>query len=353
MIISIKSRQDILRSRENSQYTLYGKFLMIIISKSPEQKKYKLNNFYRLLIVVTKKIHNKAVVRNKIKRRLKNAFKEIDKNILQLQYDYQIIAKNTILNANFNELKEDITNLIKNKKSLNIKDKENIISNKIKTSIALNINKKKDKNCIFCNKKDDIIYKTKNFYVKIGKAIITAGHIMIIPKKHFSCLADIDKSMYEEYFTLKDLVINKITKTYSKPFLIEHGIFMQSVFHAHIHIIPTSSSEYSYVNPIEAFVENDIKVLNTKLIEIKDFYELVDYFNKYKEYMYYEIEDKKYIMQVHKSMLELAKKKDIGYRGYFSRILKLKGVKGWKDMTEEEKKIDEIKIEKTKKELIF
>lgn len=58
--------------------------------------------------------------------------------------------------------------------------------------------------CIFCNcEKADIIYETKNFYIKVGKGIITPGHVMIIPKKHYSAIAEIDKEFVNEYLDLK------------------------------------------------------------------------------------------------------------------------------------------------------
>ena len=356
MIISIKSRKEILYGRKQPENVLYGKYITIIISKTAENdKNVKLTNlvkYYRLLVVVSKKIHLKAVVRNKIRRRIKNAFTKINLEYLQNKYDYQIIAKNLILKASFQEIINEITFLLKNK--TNIVTTHSVrqinLSNKIKTSIALNMNKI-NKNCIFCYQTEDIIYETENFYVKVGKAIITPGHVMIIPKKHFLCIADIDSSLYDEYFSLKELVIKRITDVFAQPFLVEHGIFFQSVFHAHIHLIPTSSPEYSYVDPIKEFVNYDRSILNTKLIQIKDFYDLVDYYKKNKIYLYYEIDDRKYILQVYDNLLDLANEKNLGYRGYFSKIIK--GVGNWKDMTLEEQENDKKKVDLTKKLLIF
>ena len=204
--------------------------------------------------------------------------------------------------------------------------------------------------CIFCNKIDNIIYQTNNFYVKIGIGIVTAGHVMIISKKHFSCIADIDNNLINEYLDLKNKVYNKISNVFSKPFLTECGIFNQSVNHAHIHFIPTNSNKYKNINPIQDFVKDDIKYLNTKLIKIKNFYDLQEYFKKNKLYTYYEFNNNKYVVKVDNSMEE--KGHQTGYRPFFSRI-GLKGVDDWRLMTDEDKKNDKLKIEETKLKLKF
>lgn len=68
-----------------------------------------LNN-YRFGICVSKKL-GKAVVRNKIKRRVKDI---IDKSKLQFaSKDYIIILKKSASSAKYLELKEDIINILK------------------------------------------------------------------------------------------------------------------------------------------------------------------------------------------------------------------------------------------------
>lgn len=65
------------------------------------------NGYYRIGISVPKKIGN-AVCRNKIKRQIKDI---IDKNIkFKTNYDIILITKNTILDYNYNEIKELLIN---------------------------------------------------------------------------------------------------------------------------------------------------------------------------------------------------------------------------------------------------
>ena len=71
---------------------------------------YNTNSSYRFGICVSKKIGN-AVVRNKLKRRVKDI---IDKSKLQFNSkDYIIILKKSANSAKYLELKEDIINLLK------------------------------------------------------------------------------------------------------------------------------------------------------------------------------------------------------------------------------------------------
>lgn len=68
------------------------------------------NNNYRFGICVSKKIGN-AVRRNKVKRQIKDI---IDKSGLHFSNkDYIIVIRQSINDAEFLEIKEDITNLLK------------------------------------------------------------------------------------------------------------------------------------------------------------------------------------------------------------------------------------------------
>ncbi|MCU0653313.1 MAG: HIT family protein [Candidatus Pacebacteria bacterium] len=96
-------------------------------------------------------------------------------------------------------------------------------------------------NCVFCNPKIDRgerIHETENFFVEMGLGVAAPGHVMLIPKFHCDCYADMPVSLRPEFKRMKDLVFGKIKEVFGEPFLVEYGITLQSVPHAHLHFIP-------------------------------------------------------------------------------------------------------------------
>ena len=70
--------------------------------------KNKSNNKLNISFVTKKKIGN-AVKRNKIKRRLRNIMNDAIKKIpIKLNYSYLVISKPTMLNNEFNNIKETL-----------------------------------------------------------------------------------------------------------------------------------------------------------------------------------------------------------------------------------------------------
>lgn len=142
IILPIKSRQQILKEREKSEFFCSNGCIMLFKNKTPEKNlgptsRYRSTDFVRTCIVVSKKIHLKAVVRNKLRRRIKEAFRNIDKNLLENQHDYQLIAKHTIFYADFDTIKNDIENCLKGNGIKTLPDKKQ----KFKNGKKLNLTK--------------------------------------------------------------------------------------------------------------------------------------------------------------------------------------------------------------------
>ena len=71
--------------------------------------KTKSGESFRVAFSVGKKTHNLAVNRNKIKRRLRNIINDAIKEIsIKLNYSYLVIAKPTMLNNEFKNIKETL-----------------------------------------------------------------------------------------------------------------------------------------------------------------------------------------------------------------------------------------------------
>ena len=81
---------------------LSNKYITVFFKTIKNKNKKKLN-----ISFVTKKKIGNAVKRNKIKRRLKNIMNEAVKKIsINFNYSYLIIAKSTMLNDNYIDIKE-------------------------------------------------------------------------------------------------------------------------------------------------------------------------------------------------------------------------------------------------------
>ena len=101
-LLSLKKNEDfktLLKGRKIS-----NKYLTIFFKNLSN----KSNNYLNISFVTQKKLGN-AVKRNKVKRRLRQIMMQILKiSKINLNYSYLIIAKKTIINTNFFDIKETI-----------------------------------------------------------------------------------------------------------------------------------------------------------------------------------------------------------------------------------------------------
>lgn len=102
--------------------------------------------------------------------------------------------------------------------------------------------------CAFCDRKnfeERIIKETDHFFViaSLGQ-ISDGGHLLVIPKRHMMCLGEA-----QEMPSLKGIVADMrraLACVYERGpmsqrwsvMAFEHGIVGQSVFHAHLHLLP-------------------------------------------------------------------------------------------------------------------
>ena len=105
----MKSQISSLKKQKDFKSIIKGKkinnqYLTIFFRKLSDKSNKNLN----ISFVAQKKLGN-AVKRNKIKRRIKMIMTQISKIIkINLNYSYLIIAKKTIINAKFFDIKETI-----------------------------------------------------------------------------------------------------------------------------------------------------------------------------------------------------------------------------------------------------
>ena len=195
--------------------------------------------------------------------------------------------------------------------------------------------------CIFCNfcedqsegmRKQDILFETSNFGVKVGIGILSPGHVMIISKKHMSCFGALPNQLDKEFLNLKSKVFDMVKNLFSEPFIYEQGIWGQSVSHAHIHFVPLKSMLYS------------IKNLNSKIftsfdyVEATNFDEVKNFFKRESLYFFLEENNNKYVYSVNND--SNGSQAQRGFRSEFKRITKIKGLENWKDLSDKNKSRD-------------
>jgi ribonuclease P protein component len=112
--LKIKKRADFVDMQQNFDRRIVGANV-IILCKSTKSKytevtaKKRLAHFTRIGVVATKKLDKRAVVRNKIKRMIC----EISRNmIFKDHFDYEIIAKKSILSSKYIDVYNEIKKLL-------------------------------------------------------------------------------------------------------------------------------------------------------------------------------------------------------------------------------------------------
>ncbi len=82
--------------------------------------------YSRIGFIVSQKISKKAVVRNKIKRRLREIIR-LKLPIIKPGYDFVFFAKKGIENKKFPELKKTVENLIRKARLINVRKNNELI----------------------------------------------------------------------------------------------------------------------------------------------------------------------------------------------------------------------------------
>ena len=119
-IVPIKSRLQILEERKSPEFSIKTDYMILMYIPTPQKNidyNTRVTDFVRLLAVVSKKISKKAVVRNHIRRKIKEAFKRVNKTLLKNQYDYQIIARHAIVDVSIDLIVNDIEKCLKIKQN--------------------------------------------------------------------------------------------------------------------------------------------------------------------------------------------------------------------------------------------
>ncbi len=101
--------------------------------------------------------------------------------------------------------------------------------------------------CAFCQRSsvaDHILKETPTFRILADHAPLVPGHILIVPRNHYTCYGDVPPTLDEELFALRQEVQRFLVRYYEPTVFWEHGVFHQTVFHAHLHCLPFGETHY-------------------------------------------------------------------------------------------------------------
>lgn len=105
----------------------------------------------------------------------------------------------------------------------------------------------KDKECIFCKIANGeipstTIHEDQDFRVILDLNPASKGHALILPKKHYKDIYELDASISSKVLLVAQSVITKMTKVLGCEgynILQNNGVSAgQTVFHYHMHLIP-------------------------------------------------------------------------------------------------------------------
>ena len=200
--------------------------------------------------------------------------------------------------------------------------------------------------CAFCDYdqiKEDILWESENFFVKVGKGILTPGHVLLISKKHFSCFGEMPLKFDYELNEIKRQVIDKIVEKFSEPILFEQGIHAQSINHAHIHILPTKSNEFllpsALINKIFPELER---------MEVNEIEDIRKIFENEGQYIFFEEEGRKWVFHIEKN-----NEKEFAFRRELASINGNYEFAYWQNLSWASEKKNQEWIELTKQKLRF
>jgi len=202
--------------------------------------------------------------------------------------------------------------------------------------------------CPFCDfekiKNDFVLYSTKNFFVKAPFGLVTSGHVMLVPFADIRTFSEIPKEIKQEFVELKEKVCQSIKKAFAEPFMLEYGVRLQTVPHAHMHFVPKNGRGYSISNFQEEFVNS-----SGLPYEIADENRVREVFQKEGEYIRFEYQEKIYLFRTKK----IEDVSSLNYRDFFGNKKGLKGVSDWRTLSQDEKDADHQRREETAKLLNF
>jgi ribonuclease P protein component len=108
-VIRMKKRRDFVAVQDGHEFKVHGKNILLLVKRTSDfyLNKNRRVDICRDGIVATKKISKRAVVRNRIKRIIRELIR-INREYLAVGFDYEFIAKKGFLESDFRTLKGEV-----------------------------------------------------------------------------------------------------------------------------------------------------------------------------------------------------------------------------------------------------
>jgi len=191
-------------------------------------------------------------------------------------------------------------------------------------------------NCPYCDPNSFALRRcldeTRHFRIVCDVHPIVKGHILIIPKAHYSCIGEYPQEAFEEFENIFSEVSGFVKETLGSVSSFEHGRSGQTIFHSHIHLFPFGGTD-----PLEVIPEGRKFFRN-----MTDFGELRKLLAKDKGYLYFSLGDKFYTVDISIGQPRF-------FRDRFAKILGNEKRGNWKMMVDDralmetaEKEISEL-----------
>jgi diadenosine tetraphosphate (Ap4A) HIT family hydrolase len=109
-----------------------------------------------------------------------------------------------------------------------------------------------DQRCVFCahDALDVVLAETEHFLVIADHAPLAEGHLLIVPRDHYACYGALPLAFDDEARELRERATSFLTATYRAPIFFEHGVFRQTVFHAHLHALPLGAASPGFADEV-------------------------------------------------------------------------------------------------------
>ena len=130
--------------------------------------------------------------------------------------------------------------------------------------------------CVFCNVvagdlSAEVVYEDDDFMAFLDHRPVQKGHILMVPKQHFSTLLDLPSDLHQLFMAnaqrLAAAVVDGLDAQGS--FVAINNVVSQSVPHVHVHVVPRTKGDglRGFFWPRTKYAEGEAEAYATRLRE--------------------------------------------------------------------------------------